>query len=268
MITIAKRFSLTLLLLACLTANPADAQKKKPFVPFNAVNYPDSSFVVTTQTYSHGKCQIRLIQVKNISSIKPYSPFLCRAWLTIERKNKVLHTIYLDDIDAVGSYYGLFIPNRQPSAEFFAIVKFGDYDGRLYLVDLQGNLTEYPGGAYIVSRFEEFLLVEYYSDSQSIEVIDLKNGESLIHGPDTLPPPGQWYFNGKGQEGYYFYTSENSPDSMYICDIHSRQFVSQVLNKKLAAESDKISYDFFPPMNNDCGCVRHGVIPSFFKKTE
>jgi hypothetical protein len=51
-----------------------------------------------------------------------------------DHQNKTIFKKYFDDIDAVAFSYGLFIPNVQPPAPYFAVVKNEDYDGPLYLL--------------------------------------------------------------------------------------------------------------------------------------
>lgn len=234
--------------------NSAKAQTDGSVVPFNKADYPDTVFVITTQSYSHGSCMIKLIQVKDTAAETPSMPFICRAWLSVSKGKKVLHQIYFAGIDPVGSSYGIYIPNYQPPGRFFAVVKEGDYDGILYLIDMQGRIRKYLGGSYFVSRWGRYLFSQYDSDEWTTVVIDLETGDSLSATPDSFPYPSQWY---RARKGYYFYTSTDTPDSMFTWKANSKVFTAQVLNPRIVAASDKVGDDFSfsPPANNDCGCA-------------
>ena len=245
-------------LIICSVAISAIAQNKSQIIKFNKKDYPGPNFVTTEQQYLHGNCLIRIIHVKNLSESSV--PTYCRAWLNVEFNNKIIHQIYLDDIEPVGAQYGLFVPRNQPNKEFFTIVKFGDYDGKLYLVDKEGNINDFWGGAYFITIDKKFMISEHHSDLHEIEVIDLMNGKSFFRCSEQIPDPLQWYYYKTGLRTEYFFVSSEHPDLMYVCDFVKKRIRIKFLINNVLSMSTKIKYDFELPQENDCGCAEQLMV--------
>jgi len=129
------------------------------------------------------------------------------------------------------------------------VVKHGDYDGALFLIDKQGAIREYLGGAYVLSVDHKFLFSVYYTDDSGIEVIDLTSGSSLFR-EFSFPYPRQWY----SLEGWYFFVSENSPDSLFSWDPLKRVFQIAKIDSANLQKANKLQWSFLPPDHNDCNC--------------
>ncbi len=226
------------------------SQTKEPIKLFKKSDYADSVFTITSKQYSHGDITIRLTQVLNISS---YSPFICRAWLNIEQKGRIIRQYYLNSIEPVGSYFGIFVPNALPTNNYFAVVKHGDYDGRLILIDKSGKMSQYMAGSYLVTKKKDYLFSEYYSDMTGIEVVDLHNGRSVFQSND-LPSITKWYCNNTNDNEKYFFTSDDVVDSIYVFNNKSKLFYSQPIDSLVIKQSVVIKYDFVPPNEFSCGC--------------
>jgi hypothetical protein len=213
---------------------------------------------VTKASYKHGEVTIRLVQVKSDESDR--FRFLCRAAARIEKQGVVLDEIYYDDIDAVGDSFGLFVPRKQPSPNFFAIVKCGDYDGRLFLIDKKGKKLDLIGGLYFVTEDGRFLFSEYHSDVEGFAVFDLKEGRVLFssaQGPrdyQELPWIYQWYQSPKG----YLFTEamgeKEKKGVIHIFDISKCRIVTRFIDISQVKDARKVQYDFDPRDYADCLC--------------
>jgi hypothetical protein len=218
-------------------------------VRFDPNQYSDSTFTVTQDHYQFGHLQIQVIQVRR-RHVHDRNPFdYCRAWLNVLKNNKVTAQKYFPDFEPVGSYFGLFVPNHQLLQNFFSIVKLGDYDGRLLLIDKNGTIREYYGGAFLVTPDKKYLFSHYASDLSALEVIDATNGKSLGRRT-TFPEVAQWY----SDKGQYFFSSSDQPDSVYTWNSHRRVFQASRADSTKLQTAIKLHWDFVPPENYDCGC--------------
>jgi hypothetical protein len=223
--------------------------------PFNPADYPKSEFQVTQSIHWLGSVGIRIVHAKRRKeSATP--PSYCRAWVEITRDGALLRRIYYRDFEPVGDKYGVFSPIEQPSADYFVLVKEGDYDGRLLLVNKSGEVTDILGGSFFVAG-KRFLVSEYSSDSAGLAVFDLES-HKLEFQTTTIPYVQQWYKDGLG---YFFTESEWSGASGVP---HEKVGVAYRLNleqgtvneikvqpAKLKAASE-VKYDFDPRQYEDC----------------
>jgi hypothetical protein len=85
----------------------------------------------------------------------------------------------------VGFSYGIFLPKQRPSPDYFVAVKEGDYDGRLFLISREGQVTDLPGGFYFVPAARRFL-VKYVSDTYALTVFDLEKDSTVLAWRDVL----------------------------------------------------------------------------------
>jgi len=123
----------------------------------------------------------------------------------VREGDKVLRQAYFDDIDAVGGYYGLFLPKDQPLKDYFVVLKEGDYDGRLLLVGVDGSLTNIAGGEFFLTEDKRYLIGSHSSDYESLIVFDLLRRRMAIDGAaEKLPSVGDWYMDDTG----YFFTED------------------------------------------------------------
>jgi hypothetical protein len=185
-----------------MLAGTAFGSDAPDFRPFEKVEYESGDFDVTTRTYSHGRVKVKLTQAKRVGPRSGEPPYACRAWLEVSEGKNRISQIYFDDISPAGFSYGLSVPLKQPSPEYLAVVKNGDFDGRLFLIDKKGKVTELPGGFYFVSFDRRYLYSEYAADTQEIVVFDLLFGKTVLgtKTADASLLPGDiydWYHDGK-----------------------------------------------------------------------
>src|SRR6266404_2667634 len=120
-----RRHLLPLLVALCFADGfqQAVAQQVQRFDP---KAYPSGSFRISRHEYPHGEVTVRIIQAKRVGAFSSEAPSYCRAWLEV-RSDRLLKRVYYDDIEPLGFSYGIFVPKRQPLADFFLAVKEGDY---------------------------------------------------------------------------------------------------------------------------------------------
>ena len=211
---------------------------------------------MTRSSHDLGAVRIQIIQAK-MRKPSAQSPGYCRAWVNVIRGEITPPAFYdYNDLEPVGYSYGIFVPQKQPSPDYFVLVKEGDYNGRLLLVDGSGHITDIPGGTFFVAD-ARFLVNEYASDSPGLAVFDLMAHKLLMRSTD-VPYVQNWYRDSKG---YFFTESEWSGGSG---EPHEKLGVAYRLSLAqgkiariniAAAElksATKIAYDFDPRQYPDC----------------
>jgi hypothetical protein len=229
------------------------ASKKSPV--FKPGDYPNSEFKVTQSVHTLGDINIRIIHAKRRKEIQT-PPSFCRAWVEISRGVTLIRRIYYNDFEPVGYKYGVFVPAKQPSADYFVLVKEGDYAGDLLLIDGAGDVTDTFGGSFFIAR-ERFLVSQYSSDEAGLAVFDLKTHKLILKTSD-IPFIQNWY---KDSAGYFFTESEWRDRSS---EPHEKEGIAYRLNlqqgKIIKVDMDStrmrsaaaVKYDFDPSQYDDC----------------
>ena len=207
---------------------------------------------MTQSSHTLGEIQIRIIQVKRRGH-SPTPPSFCRAWVEISKGNALLKRLMYGDIEPVGGNYGVFTPPLQPNADYFVMVKEGDYDGHLLLVDREGKVTDTLGGAFFVGR-QRYLFSNYSSDEAGLAVFDLQARKLLLRSTD-IPYIGNWY---RDDTGYYFLDAEDESIetrdgtvNVYRVDLTRGQVVKMPISIA-KVKSSRVDYDFYPRTYADC----------------
>jgi len=190
--------------------------------PFKDTDFSTDKFVVKKEQQTLGTITVDLIHAKP-KKHDDSRQFSCRTWLTIKDKNKLIKEL-AQDADAVGGCSGLFFTDSQPNRDLIIISKFGDYDGRLYVVSNKGEFKDYLGGKFYVSDDNKYLFTNYDSDLSGVSIIDLTKNE-LIYTGELKQYLADWYF----QDGQYFATvSEdvkvNGETELLIFDFKTKSF--------------------------------------------
>lgn len=237
---------------------PLMSDGAEPYKPFIAKQYSPDDFKISQAEFRNGDAVIRIIQAKKISKKYDKPPYTCRAWLDVMRGKQTMFRRYFDDIDAVGFSYGLFVPEVQPPPPFFAVVKNGDYDGRLFLVHKDGKVFELVGGFYFISENKRYLFSHYASDTSGLAVFDLQEGR-VVFSSDKLPVyQHQWYIR---KSSYFFTASEWLGSSgmprekegvAYFYDFESHEIIEKKITSTELAASKSVAYDFDPRECEDC----------------
>jgi hypothetical protein len=212
-------------------------QNPDRFEPFNRSDYPEEKFQIISDSIRFKDFVIEIRQVRNKSG---YNPFSCRAWLTISNKSKSIYQRFFKSIDAVGSCYGLFIPFKQPRQDYFILSKLGDYDGRIFIIDSNGNVIEKPGGPFSVSDDKRYLFSDYYSDESGLTVFDFIKGHCLFSGTIT-PRLFKWYYKDhKYISRVDLLNNKISPDEYYYFDLTTNKLIFFKQKKDFLKPEDEL----------------------------
>lgn len=211
-----------------LIATLSFGQNQDKYEPFKASDYPKENYQITSDTV---KFKDLIIEVKQVRSRLGNGSFSCRAWLTVSKGSKSVYQRFFKSIDAVGSCYGLFLPHEQPREDYFILSKLGDYDGRIFIIDSKGTVTEKLGGVFYISKDTRYLFSDYYSDLSGLTVFDFTTGQTLFS--DTITPRlTGWYFkDNKYINKADLANDQQKEEKYYYFDLNTRKLVSFKQNK-------------------------------------
>ena len=237
-----------LLTILILTAIFSRGQK---IVPFKDNDFPLDKFKIKKEHRTLGTITIGLIHAKPKKQDDP-KQFSCRTWLTIKDSNKLIKEL-AQDADAVGGCSGLFFPETQPNKDLIMISKFGDYDGRLYIINTKGEFKDYSGGKFYVSTDNKYLFTNYNSDLSGVSIIDLTKNE-LIYTGELKQYISDWYFKN-GQ--YFAIISEDlklkEGTGLLIFDFGTKTFKEKRTKDKIDPQTKLKVYNDYQ-MAPDCSC--------------
>jgi hypothetical protein len=244
------------LLVSVVTAGNAQSLPDEKFHQFIQKDYDPKA--VSHKEFRNGNALVRIIQAKQLSNNSDEAPLICRAWIEISKANQTTFRKYFDDIDPVGFSYGVFIPKIQPRAPYFAVVKNGDYDGHLYLINENGKVDDLRGGFYFIANDKRYLFSQYASDGTGLVVFDLKAGRT-VYSSNNIPYIHQWYV----KDGVYFFTESEWIHSnpgiptekagiAHFYDFKAQQIISKKITDAEIAAARKLGYDFDPRKYDNC----------------
>ncbi len=215
------------------------SQEQKQIPQFKKSSYPDSKFITKCDTFKLGLVNIiiTMTQPKENSSEK----FSCRSWLTIRKKNKIIHQEFYD-IEPVGGCSGLYVPAIQPCSNYFIFSKFGDYNGQTLIIDSTGKLTTLTGGAFSISNNKNYLFATYDSDISGITVYDLKNKKTVLSQESK---DERQFLNFYFQDNKYFVSIFNDKPTSTVpvgfIDIKNKKIVIIKKQKTFLKKSCKLN---------------------------
>jgi hypothetical protein len=241
-----------LLVLVAVNAAIGQAHPGAGTKPFDPKEYPSDKFRVSKKDYAFGDLTVRIINVKNEEwknrGVATSVPRYCSAWVELLRgASSPVKRLFYDDIDPVGSNFGVLVPDRQTTNDYFLVVKLGDYDGRLLLISPTGDVDDIPGGLFFVTADKKYLVSEYESDLSEITVYDLAEHRVAIP-PTEMPELGSWYRDETG----YFVMEYGQHGSAERLDLGNRRIVEIAVSEVDRRKATKIPYDFDPRKKQDC----------------
>lgn len=193
-----------------------------------------------------GTTSVRIAEVKRLEN-QMRDPAYCRAWISVRTNNRTIKSLYYDDINGLGGPCGIYRSNSALPADYLAVIKLGDYDGRLLLVRADGQTWDLPGGSYFVSPDRRYLYSVHECDSKcGLAVFDLKEGKSLFElegDGDKSIPMAQWYTDGRS----FFFTSEPSqarPASIFTFDLKSNTLSARKFDSLAIKRARKVVFAF------------------------
>ncbi len=189
------------------------------------------------------------IVVAEIKAEKPDEQVnYCTAYVSMQ-VHDVVKGVAFEKIEPVGWHYGVFVIPRQPDPDYAALIKLGDYDGRLLLVNRSGQLFNLEGGAFFVDRKYRLLFSNYMTDDDPKTIVfDFARGRVVAKAP---VPVHTWYRNGST-----LYFTPIVPDGtedrkfVYIFDMHNRKFLKKEATSGM--HGSPVKWDFDVPAQPDC----------------
>ena len=248
-----------LILLTICTGAYAQHKKgaTKKVKAYSSEDYPSSEYSTKIDTASLGVIKIQLIHVLETGLKEDPA---CKAWLVAKKGNKTTAQAFFNDIGPDYGCAGLFFPKKQPREDLFIMSKYGDFDGRLLIIDRNGLLNQVPGGDFYVSEDLNYLFTNYSSDQTGVSILDLGKNDLLYSDSATGKYKlGQWYF----QDDKYFAIAENKDleDTTQVTiatfDVRRKKFTFSQVDKTYPEKDSKLQfYSFYdkPENKGNCGC--------------
>lgn len=233
---------------------PIPAYSASEYRDFTPAEYDLSQYQVTQGEYRHGDATIRVVQAKKIKNTDQ-SPHTCRAWVEVTAGSGISFRRYFDDIDAATVSFGIFVPKTQEVSPYFVLVKSGDNDGRLYLVNRHGNVLDISGGTYFIAPNKRYLFSQSTSNPAALTVIDIKS-EKIVYSSKTLPLIHSWHV----KKHAIFFTESTSHEHRGVAkqgmgnwyDFLDHKFVRHELTRNYLDESKPLNFDFDPRTYENC----------------
>ncbi len=245
-----KHFLSASVLLVCLFTVPQLAAASQKV--FSTTDYPDSVSKIYRHTMLNDKVGVEAIQVKRLDE-KHSSPRYCRAWVSLTKDGKQTQINYFDDINGLGGPSGLYAPNQAMPSNYHCLVKLGDYDGRMLLINEEGNHWNIPGGSFFLSKDKKYLFSVHECDAPAgVSVFDLKKGSTIFttnekakEAPAVLD---KWFFNGTN----YFFTTKSADAAavkseereIFVFDDKARKLEQKKISAAQLRSATEINYDF------------------------
>ncbi len=242
---------------------PVLANEPDKYGPFNEKEYNKDEFDVSGVYLHHGNVTIEVRDVKKKNEHAKGTVHYCRAWFIVKKDNKDIDQKYYADIEPLGFSYGIIVPQIQPPAPYFAAVKNGDYDGRLFLVNYKnGKVMDLMGGFYLITKDKRYLFSEYASDGiNGLEIVDLNKG-IVIYSTEKLPCEIMGWYE---KDGKYIFTApigtpteKVPPDGtllVYSVDFHTYTFKEEFITEAELNSYKRLSYDYDPTKQEDCRVI-------------
>jgi hypothetical protein len=247
----------TFLLLCLLTVTTCFGQSTDKYAPFKSSDYSTDKYQIKLDRVRFSKFKIEIRQAKLLDNkINTPSDFYCRGWVTITQGSIVIKQLYFKEIEPVGGCSGLFIPDKQPK-DHFIISKFGDYDGRIFIIDTTGKVQEKMGGIFYISKDQRYLFSSYDSDLSGLTVYDL-NKKLILFSGTIEPYLGDWYFKDRKYFAEIQNPLANAIDSCQIAifDFSKNKLTISEINKDYLKEDNKLKMYNDVVHDKDCNCGR------------
>ncbi|MFH1830517.1 MAG: hypothetical protein ABH871_07060 [Pseudomonadota bacterium] len=179
----------------------------------------------------------------------------------MRKGKKLLNNIHQESRDVHGGIGGLFIPSKQPSPNYFLIV-VGEDDrgGRIALIKKNGDVIEFPGGNYFVSKDDNFLFADYFNEfGYKVIIFDLNKDRILFSKEFEEPNIDQWYKKGEEfffTESEWLQTISGHPSKKHgvinVVDFQGNRIVKKDVPIDFLLTADKFDSDFIPGRYKSC----------------
>ncbi len=202
-----------------------------------------------TRYFEIGDVLVKVYQQNNSDS-RMGNDFLCRGKVISYKNDVPVDSLKFNDMSAVGDRYGLNF-SSQPVKGMIIGTKFGDYDGRLILIDENGKIQNLRGGFFFISKDQRYIVSPWHSDLAGITIYDLTDRKVKMDEETGIYPASWYYFNGE------YYISEDpslheirETDQIYRLDLANGKLLKTDL--KLSDIQQAKSVQFYNSEFCDC----------------
>jgi len=226
------------------------------YLVFSKSDYPSDKYSIKADTFSFRDLKIELTQVKltDYKNADNTSVF-CRIWLTVMRGSVIIDKLFINDCEAVGGCSGIFASPEQQLKDYFILSKFGDYDGRIILIDISGKINSYFGGQYYLSLDNKFLFSTYNSDLAGLTVYDISQNKVLFTSDSISTYLANFYFYDKN---YFAIVSDDikrlNEIDIVTFDFNTNNLIKSTVNDNYISKAKQLKgYNIFTYGPCNCG---------------
>ena len=244
-----------LIFIFCFFAIAAFGQVDKYSV-FSKSDYPADKYSIKADSFDFRNLKIELIQVK-LTDHKNFdnTSVFCRIWLTVKNGSEIIDKLFINDCEAVGGCSGIFASPEQQVKDYFILSKFGDYDGRIILIDVSGKIKSYFGGQYYLSSDNKYLFSTYNSDLVGLTVYDLSQNKVLFTSDTLRTYLADFYFC---DNNYFAIVNDDieKPNETDIVtfDFKTNSLITSTVNDSYISKANQLKgYNIFTYEPCSCG---------------
>lgn len=213
-------------LLIRLLLNGQSLEKIKNGVSIKGNQYFEKEYNIEFETFTLDSVIIEIAQIfrKEFND----DDFNCKAIIQTTERGKIMDELYFENIEPVGSSYGICFNKKQPNDKFLIGSKYGDYSGQLIIIDNKGKIIKNPGGDYFISDNNRFIISDWYSDLSGITIFDFKTSK-IVYSKELPVYLSKWYENA----GKYYaaeWDDDKETDSIYEFNLDNFSLVKTGLN--------------------------------------
>jgi hypothetical protein len=213
-------------LLIGLLLNGQSLDKLKNGISINGNQYSDKEYNIEFQTFTLDSVTIKIAQIfrKEFNG----NEFNCKAIIQTTEKDRIIDELYFDNIEPVGSSFGICFNERQPNKKFLIGSKYGDYSGQLIIIDNKGKITKNSGGDYFISDNNRFIISDWYSDLSGMTIFNFETSK-IVYSKELPVYLSKWYENA----GKYYaaeWDNNKETDNIYEFNLDNFSFVKTNLN--------------------------------------
>lgn len=219
-----------------LLLNGQSLDKLKNGVSIKGNQYSDKEYNIEFQTFTLDSVTIKVAQIfrKEFSG----DDFNCKAIIQTAGKDRIIDELYFDNIEPVGSSYGICFNERQPNDNFLMGSKYGDYSGQIIIIDNKGKIIKESGGNYFISD-NRFIISDWYSDLSGITIFDFETSK-IVYSQELPVYLSKWYENA----GKYYaaeWDENKETDNIYEFNPDNFSLVKTGLNLDKLHQFEKVN---------------------------
>jgi hypothetical protein len=228
---------------------------------------PKGEFRVCRVTVVNGAAKINLAEARRVAGPVQKAPHYCGAWVTVSVAGIAKAERSYPDIDPAADFAGVSLLDRKVGP-YRALLKMGDYDGRLLLVRDDGTLADIPGPAFFLAG-PRYVVTVQRSDGPAVTVFDLRSGR-VVFQEDVAeasrrfaitaadPDPFRWVQIGSDFFWVPGEPTSTAPVQAVRLDLAAAQLKADALTSERVARGVPVEWIGTPGWT-DCSCGVSGT---------